>query len=55
MARYFFYSELYYPAVRHELQRDAEALRNMLRDGALGRLLDDPADIDRPAQWVPEQ
>ena len=55
VARYFFYSELYYPAVRYELQRDAEALKNMLRDGALGRLLDDPSEIDRPAQWVPEQ
>lgn len=55
VARYFYYSELYYPAVRRELQRDAEALRNMLRDGALGRLLDDPTAIDRPAEWVPEQ
>jgi general secretion pathway protein D len=54
VARYFFYSELYYPAVRYELQRDADALKNMLRDGALGRLLDDPSQIDRPAQWEPE-
>ncbi|MAX25618.1 MAG: hypothetical protein CMJ19_14055 [Phycisphaeraceae bacterium] len=53
VARYFFYSELYYPAVRSELQRDAEALKNILRDGALGRLLDDPTQIDRPAEWTP--
>jgi subfamily B ATP-binding cassette protein MsbA len=54
VARYFFYSELYYPAVRNELQRDAEALKNILRDGAMGRLLDNPADVDRPAAWQPE-
>ncbi|MBL4701511.1 MAG: ATP-binding cassette domain-containing protein [Phycisphaeraceae bacterium] len=54
VAKYFFFSELYYPAMRGELQRDAEALQNILRDGALGRLLDDPGEVDRPAQWVPD-
>ena len=54
VAKYFFFSELYYPALRGELQRDAEALRNILREGALGRLLDDPSEVDRPAQWIPD-
>ncbi len=53
VAKYFFYTELYYPAVREELQRDAEALKNMLKASSMRRLLDDPNGADRPAQWKP--
>lgn len=53
VAKYFFYSELYYPAMRYELKRDAEALINILREGTMGRLLDDPDAVNRPAQWTP--
>ena len=38
-AKYFFYTEQYYPAVRHELTRDMEAIKNILRDPQFEQML----------------
>jgi|GEM_PF-10382 len=52
-AKYFFYTEQYYPALRQEIDRDSEALRNMLKDVSIQRLLDDPTSVDQPVRWEP--
>lgn len=53
VAKYFFFTEQYYPAVRQELERDIQSLRAMLRDPSVTPYLDNPADISGPIQWVP--
>ncbi len=53
VAQYFFYTEHYYPALQSELQRDMEALQNILQDPEYRRLLDDPDQVDRPIPWRP--
>jgi len=53
VAQYFFYTEHYYPALQKELQRDMEALQATLHDPDYRRLLDNPADLDRPMPWKP--
>lgn len=55
VAMYFFYTEQYYPAVRHELERDIQALKVMLKDPNVTPHLDDPDAVDRPLPWVPPQ
>lgn len=52
-AKYFFFTELYYPALRQELARDSEALRAALKDVSIQRLLTNPEAVDRPMEWVP--
>jgi ABC-type multidrug transport system fused ATPase/permease subunit len=54
-AKYFFYTEQYYPVVRQELERDIQALKAMLQDPSVTPYLDD-ADIQRlntPLEWQP--
>ena len=53
-AMYFFYTELYYPAVRQMLDRDMQALKVMLADPVVQPYLDDSHRIDRPLEWSPE-
>jgi ABC-type multidrug transport system fused ATPase/permease subunit len=53
VAQYFFYTEHYYPALQSELQRDMEALQNLLHDTDYRRLLDEPEQVDRPVPWRP--
>ena len=53
VAQYFFYTEHYYPALQSELQRDMEALQNLLHDPAYRRLLDDPKQVDQRIPWRP--
>ena len=53
-ARYFFYTEQYYPAVKMELSRDLEAMRAALKLPEIQRYL--PKKGERPGvvQWQPE-
>lgn len=53
VAQYFFYTEHYYPALQSELQRDMEALQNILLDPDYRGLLDNPDQIERPIPWRP--
>jgi len=53
VAKYFFYTEQYYPAVRQELERDIQALKVMLKDPQVTPHLTDPSVVDRPLPWVP--
>ncbi len=53
VAQYFFYTEHYYPALQRELQRDMEALKNILHDPEYGHLLDDPDQVDQLIPWRP--
>ena len=41
-ARYFFYTEQYYPVVRRTLTRDLEAFRNLLKDSMFRKYTDEP-------------
>ncbi|MCC6580740.1 MAG: ATP-binding cassette domain-containing protein, partial [Phycisphaeraceae bacterium] len=52
-AMYFFFTELYYPALRQELTRDTESLKIMLKDPAIERLLGNPSTVDQPVPWQP--
>ena len=53
VAKYYFYTEQYYPAVRQELERDIQALKVMLKDPRVTPWLDDPKVIDKPLPWTP--
>ena len=53
VAQYFFFTEHYYPALQSELQRDMEALVNILHDPEYSRLLDNPDQVDQPIPWRP--
>ena len=52
-AKYFFYTELYYPAVRREMDRDMQAVKAMLRHPDVTPYLEDPSRIDAPLEWAP--
>ena len=53
-AKYFFYTEQYYPAVRQYLTTDLEAMRNFLQLPEVRRYLDDPDAVLRPVAAEPE-
>ena len=52
-AKYFFYTELYYPAVRREMDRDMQAVKAMLRHPDVTPYLEDPSRLDAPLEWAP--
>jgi len=52
-AKYFFYTELYYPAVRREMDRDMQAVKAMLRHPDVTPYLADPSRVDAPLEWAP--
>ncbi len=53
-AKYFYYTEQYYPAVKMEMSRDLEAMRAALKLSEIRKYL--PADGERPGMvpWEPE-
>jgi hypothetical protein len=53
VAKYFFFTEQYYPAVKRELTRDLAAMQTMFEDPRILRYLDDPDQALAPLQWQP--
>ncbi len=45
-AKYFFYTEQYYPALQKQLQQDIETLKNALGNGKYSRYLTEPAHFE---------
>lgn len=53
VAKYFFYTEQYYPALQKRLYRDIEALKEALRDPEYAQYLRYPDAVEQPIQWSP--
>ena len=55
-AKYFFYTEQYYPAVELEMNRDLQAMRGLLEDPTFRRMLPE-LEAERglgPVEWAPQ-